>query len=95
MGGMTILQRAAMAGRDAHVTLLLDHGWVLLGNNDYDDDDNENDAKNVFQGESKPLYKRAALAPGTPGRSTRSPSSTGRPCYAYREGGWGILTKNS
>ena len=86
MGGMTILQRAAMAGRDAHVALLLDHGWVIM-------------ImmvtiimmqKNVFQGESKPLYKRATLAPGTPGRSTRSPSSPGRPCYAYREGGWGI-----
>ena len=30
MGGMTILQRAAMAGRDAHVALLLDHGWVIM-----------------------------------------------------------------
>ena len=30
VGGMTILQRAAMAGRDAHVALLLDHGLVIM-----------------------------------------------------------------
>ena len=39
MGGMTILQRAAMAGRDAHVTLLLDHGWVIMIMNNGDNDD--------------------------------------------------------